>query len=76
MNSPPYLNGKIDDYNLVTTVDTFNYIIPVNLFLDPEGSEILYTVVMIPAKNSATEMPLPSWLTYDPLLSKLNGFAT
>ncbi len=75
MNTAPILNGKIDDYNLVSTVDSFNFTISPNLFLDPEGSDILYTVVMVPAKNSTTEMPLPSWISYNPATSKLSGFS-
>ncbi len=57
--------GKINDFYLVSYVDRLDYTIPSNFFIDPEGYNILYSVVSIPAINSASELSLPSWISYD-----------
>jgi hypothetical protein len=68
--------GKIEDFNLVSSVDHLDYTIPSNFFVDPEGYNILYSVVALPSLNSATELPMYSWIQFDQVTGKLTAYST
>jgi Ca2+-binding RTX toxin-like protein len=65
-NNPPEIGNPMPDQN-VTIGETFNFAIPLDAFIDPDGDILSYTVEMIDG------MPLPDWLNFDPAMRTFTG---
>ncbi|NPA68655.1 MAG: T9SS type A sorting domain-containing protein, partial [Chlorobi bacterium] len=58
-NTPPVLNANIPD-QFITKGETYNYVIPSDIFADSDQGDILYT-----SATSEDGSALPAWISYD-----------
>ncbi|MFA0464925.1 putative Ig domain-containing protein, partial [Vibrio sp. 10N.261.45.F1] len=68
-NNAPILNVQEQSFN-DDNHQSIDMTLPANLFIDPEGDAITYSVEMVTTSGVSS---LPNWLTFDPSTLKLTG---
>ncbi|MBV1916439.1 MAG: putative Ig domain-containing protein, partial [Pseudomonadales bacterium] len=68
INLSPTVTGDVGDTSAATG-EFFQYVIPADMFVDPEGDTLSFTV------RQSNGSPLPSWLIFDAPTRTLNGIA-
>ncbi|MFM2642877.1 VCBS domain-containing protein [Vibrio chagasii] len=68
-NDAPILNVQEQSFN-DDNHQSIDMTLPANLFIDPEGDAITYSLEMVTTSGASS---LPSWLTFDPSTLKLTG---
>ncbi|MFM2607402.1 VCBS domain-containing protein [Vibrio chagasii] len=68
-NDAPILNVQEQSFN-DDNHQSIDMTLPANLFIDPEGDAIAYSLEMVTTSGVSS---LPSWLTFDPSTLKLTG---
>ncbi|MBN3036511.1 MAG: choice-of-anchor I family protein, partial [Bacteroidales bacterium] len=66
-NQPPYVANPVPDQSVFSGV-SWNYTIPANTFMDPEGDPITLTDALLSDGND-----LPGWLSFDPATGTFSG---
>ncbi len=67
INQAPLVNSSLEKLEL-STLNTFEYQIPANLFIDPDVGDVLsYNMTL------SNGSPLPMWLNFDPHTRTLSG---